>query len=241
MSDEQLMLEEDVENDARGVQQNYETEEAVEEVNVIDLIQEEVGRKLNEVVNAQETQIAEAAVEIAKPVKQILNRGLIIVAVTFVIAIAALIFSIAKTDLTIGQGELFVESGIVNEMLGNLIRNDLAAKIPDEINIRDISIRVVLYGHDAENYYRVSHISDSDSVSAEIVFFPQESVEAFARNCRAMLDVMAEQSVVYDKISFVGEDRRTIIHADLSGRFSLGLSVEEIMDITFYFGEIDNE
>jgi len=175
-------------------------------------------------------------------------RIIFAVAVTaIVLSVAALVFSIAKTDLKIGQGELFVKSGVVNEMLGNLIRNDLAARAPDDVDIREINIQVVLYGGDAEDserYSKVADIGDTDSISAEVVFFPQENIADFAHDCRAILDVMKEQAqeqgIVYEQISFVAKDALTSINAELSGRFSMDISVKEIAAISFYFGEIDN-
>lgn len=160
------------------------------------------------------------------------------------VSVAALIFSISKTNLVIGQGELYVQGGVVNELLGNLIRNDLAENVPENVNVRKITIKVTLYGVDGSEdedyslYSKVSDISDSDSVEAEIVFFPQNSVRDFAEDCRKMLDVMSDGEIVYDKILFMGENRSTSITAELSGRFSMNATVEDIMDITFYF--IDN-
>ncbi|MCL1788781.1 MAG: hypothetical protein FWG33_00300 [Oscillospiraceae bacterium] len=217
-----------------------------QEVMVDEIIEDEIVEEVNiaALVAEEESEIpSETAANPPETVKRKISFGLIFALAAVVIATAALIFSLAKTDLTIGQGELFVQGGIVNELLGNLIRNDLAAKVPEEVNVRGINIKVILYGSDESEtarYAKVSDIGESDSVSAEIVFFPQESVEAFARDCRAMLDIMTESDIVYDEISFLGEDRRTAIHADLSGRFSMDISIEEIMDITFYFGEVDN-
>jgi hypothetical protein len=167
------------------------------------------------------------------------NYQVVISALALLLSIAALIISFAKTDLAIGQGELYVKSGIVNELLGNLIRNDIAKKIPSGINIKEINIQVILYGNDGENYSKVSDITDSDSVSAEIIFLPKGNVENFATDCRAVLDVMAAQDVVYDKITFVSKDSFTNIKAELSGRFAMDISVKDLIAITYYFGEVE--
>ena len=205
-----------------------------------------------EIITPEETEVTERVDVLAlaraetnsapppKKAKGAFSFSLLFAIVALVFATVALVFSVAKTNLIIGQGELYVQDGVVNELLGNLIRNDLSSKIPSEVNVREINIKVTLYGNSSENYSKVSDITDSDSVFAEIVFFPQGSVEAFARDCRAMLDVMTTSGVIYDEIIFIGEDRSTSITAKLSGRLSADITVEEIMDVTFYFGEIDN-
>ncbi|MCL2071037.1 MAG: hypothetical protein FWH07_02250 [Oscillospiraceae bacterium] len=223
-----------------------EVDDEVEEVVEIEGIADEVDSVSEPEEITEEVDVVELAEQAIQP-ELVVSRNsplaLILAIVSIAIALAALIFSVIKTELTIGQGELFVESGVVNEMLGNLIRNDLSEKIPDNVSVRDINIRVVLFGRTESDYShspysKVSDIGESDSVFAQVVFFPQESVEAFARDCRAVLDIMAESGVIYDEILFTGEDRSTAIHAEISGRFSADISVEQIMDITFYFGEI---
>jgi hypothetical protein len=157
------------------------------------------------------------------------------------LSIAALVFAVSRTELTIGQGQLYIEDASVNEMLGNLLQNDLAAAIPNSVGVRDISVRVEIHGGSEPT--RVSDIcSDVDRVTAQVVFFPQRSVAEFAADVRRVLDVMLAQSrqhdFEYDEIEFVARDTLTNIRATLSARLSPAITAEQIASITYYFGEI---
>jgi len=235
MQEEQLKIEEkvEIEEPITELPEESSTEDVVGEIEVVNV---------EKLITEEDAGHDVLGVPQEEPTKPKLPLTLILTITSLAIAIAALIFSIAKTDLKIGQGELYVQSGVVNEMLGNLIRNDLAARLNTSnraLNIREIDIKVVLYGENAESYSQVSNISETDSVSAEIVFFPQGNIEEFAEDCRKVLGIMAQQEVAYDKIMFKAEDALTSVKAELSGKFSMNISVEEIMAITFYFGEIE--
>jgi hypothetical protein len=158
------------------------------------------------------------------------------------ISLIALVVSLARTELTIGQGQLYIEDASVNRMLGNLLQNDLGRLVPNSVGVREINVRVEIHSG-AEDITRVSDISDVDTVTAEVVFFPQGSVAEFAADVRRVLDIMAEQSevhgFVYDEIRFVARDTLTNISVTVSGRFTPNITVAEIAAITDYFGEID--
>ena len=92
--DEQLEITEDTDD---------LSEEITEEVNVLDLVD-----------NAG----SDAHITFPQPEKVVVRKfpvNLVLIIISLAISIAALVFSLAKTDLTIGQGELFVESGVINE------------------------------------------------------------------------------------------------------------------------------
>ena len=248
------MPEEQVKTDIKETEtiENAEAIKAVEEIpeavseaedvydinDISDINVEEVN--VEALAAAEEEEESESQPEIV--VSRKIPYNLIISISALVIALVAFIFSMVKTELTIGQGKLIVEGGIVNEMLSNMIRNDLDLRIKagstgaSRVRLRDINIQVVLYGYN--DYMRVSDIKDTDKVSAEIVFFPQESVERFAEDCHAVLGVMKQSEVEYDEITFIATDTLTEIYAVVSGRYSMDISVEEIMDITIYFGEV---
>jgi hypothetical protein len=228
--------------------------ERVNEDDEIEIQEEVVEVNVEELVRELESQHGEVATRFVK-FEEIVSQSsevdklkfkinFILASICIAVAVAALIVSLAKTELTIGQGELYVEGGVVNEMLGNLIRNDLAARLPREVNVRDVKIKVVLYGgENSESYSKVSDIGDTDTVSAEVMLMPRDGIMAFSEDVRIVLDVMqaqsAEQGIVYDEIMFVAEDALTRVHAELSGRFSMDISVDEIAAITYYFGDVD--
>jgi len=159
-------------------------------------------------------------------------------AVALIVSVASIFLSLAKTDLTIGQGELYIESGSVNRKLENLLRDDLA-KQTTSLRIRNITITIQLNGNDMEVYQRVSDIGAGDSVSAHIEFHPQAGLSQFAGDCRTVLDVMAEQGVTYDDIIFTAESNFIRMRAEINGRFDMDITENELMNITYYFGDID--
>jgi hypothetical protein len=130
---------------------------------------------------------------------------------SLIIAVAALIVAIMAMNR---------EPNLVVDMSGasDPLKTELVAKLPEDINVRNINIS-----------------STADSVRAQIVFFPQGSIEEFAGDCRRVLDIMKQQNVVYDEISFMATDSLSNIFADLSGRFSMDITVDEIIAITYYF------
>jgi hypothetical protein len=135
-------------------------------------------------------------------------------AAAFAVALIALIIAI----VAVGQGDPYEEKPRSESSL----RNELARKLPDELNVRNITV-----------------LSGSDGVTAEVVFFPQTDIRGFARDCRAVLNVMATQNVTYDEIVFTAVDSFTNIRAELSGRFSMDISIDEIIAITHFFGIIE--
>ncbi|MDR0222958.1 MAG: hypothetical protein LBI38_05445 [Oscillospiraceae bacterium] len=166
-----------------------------------------------------------------------INGGGAVLAV--IIAAVALAVSLAKTELTIAQGELFVESGSVNKRLENLIKDDIAKKLPGNLKLRDISVTVELNGENLSDYRGVSSMGAADGVSATVVFIPQESVSRFAEDCRAVLDVMKGQGLAYDDVVFTAEDSFTKIRVKLNGRFNMDISKDDIIRLTYYFGSVD--
>jgi 2,3-bisphosphoglycerate-independent phosphoglycerate mutase len=167
------------------------------------------------------------------------NGGGAVLAV--IIAVLALAVSLAKTDLTITRGELFVESGSVNKRLENIISDDLSRKIPRTVKMRNINVTVRLNGGSPDDYTGVSNIGAGDSVDILIVFIPQESVTRFAEDCRVVLDAMREQDLTYNAITFAAEDSFTKIRVELNGRFNMDISANEIAGLTRYFGQVGVE
>jgi len=132
-----------------------------------------------------------------------------------IIAIIALVAAI----IGFNQADEFAERPRSESSL----RNELSRKIPDDVRVRNITV-----------------LSTDDSVTATITFFPQSSIYNFAADCRAVLDVMKSQNAVYDEILFIAEDAFTKIRAEVSGRFSMDITVEEIVKITHYFGLVED-
>lgn len=222
-----------------GVNQTVLTDEIAEKVDV-----EALAAKQN-LVHERET--------VPKPVPKKSVADLLLKHLTFeratmiaafVLSIVALTVSLARTELTIGQGHLFLEDASVNKMLGNLLQNDLGRQIPDNVNLRELSVRVEIHCDENESGpSKVSDIGDADVVTAEVVFMPQTRIVDFAEDVRSVLDVMLEQSAKhefeYDTIVFSARDTLTNMEVTLSGRYSKSITTEEIAALTYYFGEID--
>ncbi|MCL1881420.1 MAG: hypothetical protein FWF76_04510 [Oscillospiraceae bacterium] len=216
-----------------------------------------IGEKLNkndtfEVRFAREDNEAREALELKKQnsfkgrlIRNLKNWQTLVSLVAVALSTVAMIFALANTRLTIGQGQLYVEDGSVNQMLGNLIGRDLNRLLTDDVNLQEINVRVEIHGsEDSNSLTSVSNIdADTDNVTAEIVFFPQNSIAEFAEDVYVVLQVMNEQAAyqgfVYDNITFVARDTLTHIQAVVSGRLSEEITVEEIITITRFFGEIE--
>jgi hypothetical protein len=161
--------------------------------------------------------------------------------VALIFSTVALVVSLARTELTIGQGQLYVEDGSVNAMLGNLIESELSGHVHRDLGVRQINIRVEIHG-EGETPARVSDITAADRVTAQVQFFVQESIADFARDAHAVLKIMLEQmerqGFVYDEIVFTAQNPFTHMTAALSGRFAQSVTAGDIAAITYYFGEI---
>jgi hypothetical protein len=220
-------------------EENKTYSDTVEQVDVYDLFD----AKADETILEPESRLV-----FADRILNLLTIERILPVTALLISIIALTFALGRTELTIGQGDLFIEDASVNQMLGNLLESDLSRRLSGEIEIREINIRVEIHcTADPENPDAPRSVSDINSevdrVTAELLFFPQSSVADFAADVREVLDAIAEQSqqhgFVYDEIVFTARDMLTNITATASGRHSLDITVAQIAAITFYFGEID--
>ncbi|MCL2036721.1 MAG: hypothetical protein FWG83_04965 [Oscillospiraceae bacterium] len=224
------LLAEGVEAVATLKEKENEKEEISEEINVLELIQSEIQEEEQETIQL----VPKTFLGLVKELKQ--HRQLLLSLFALVIAIIALAVAIGNSGRNFDLPE---EGGTANEMLGNLIRNELAAGIPDDVNLREVNVQVIIHGRDGKHYSRIRDIRDTDRVSAKIVFFPQENIHDFAQDCRKVLDVMKEQNVVYDEISFASQNAFTNISAELSGRFTIDITVDELISITYYHGRVE--
>jgi hypothetical protein len=206
---EQLTVNEELTQDTTEEVTEETTEEITEEVNVEDLIREETDSQLESVATRKFPKI---------------TAERLFIAASLVISILSLTLYARRPEPASWQRSIIVEENEAYSEFGNLIHNELAFELGDKVNLRRINIRI---------------IDAIDKVSAEIVFFPQESIRSFAQDCRTVLDVMSRQDLIYDEITFIAQDTLTHIRADLSGVFNMDITVEEIMAITFYFGEIE--
>jgi hypothetical protein len=198
-------------------------DELTELIESADELIEEMTEELTEEVDVSELARDESEVKsesavklgaITEKLRLNLNWQQYVSVAALIIAVTALIFAVTGR----GAEQVREEKG----SSAHHLRNELAEMIPPSVNLRNIYIT-----------------SYSDRVTAEILFFPQRRIESFALDVRTVLDAMLFQDVVYDEIVFRAEDSLNYIRADLSGRFSMDISVEEIIAITVYAAEIE--
>ncbi|MCL1866560.1 MAG: hypothetical protein FWF82_04050 [Oscillospiraceae bacterium] len=212
---------------------NEVIEEITEKINVLDLLDDESEKEHENFGNGVKVSVLLNRFTVSN------NLLLILTSLSLIIAIVAVVMSVNANRFTSDNGDVPVKGGMVYEQLGNVIRNELAVLIPDKVRIREIKVKVVIYGDESVRYGSVRDIRESDSVSAEIVFFPQKDVESFAEDCRAVLDAMMLQDLVYDSITFSAKNVYTSIKAELSGRFGMDISVKDLKSITYYYGQTE--
>jgi len=165
-------------------------------------------------------------------------------ALALVLAAIALIVAVKtpRSVYIIEEADGAVSGTVVNDRLETLIRKGIAENVPETVRIKDVEITVELFGGEPERkIVDLSDLREEDRVTAKVALYPKESVFFFARDCRAVLDAMAQTGVIFDGIEFSAEDMYSSYSVSVNGRFRPDITVEELTKDVFYFGNVKLE
>ncbi|MCL2634772.1 MAG: hypothetical protein FWD34_09705 [Oscillospiraceae bacterium] len=218
------------------------------ELNEIIESTDELIEELNEEISVLELiEITEPEPQVSRPQFSIMRYYRLIVlaaiALSLILSITALITAInsSNTVYISEDGQVTTIGGNTQKRFENSIKSELSGKIPNDIRVKDIVITVELNGRDLSRYKRLTDLEEGDRIIVSVEFIPQRSVAQFAKDCRAVLDIMEAQGIEYDDITFFSEGAYTKMRVDFNGKFRMDITEEELISLTYYFGEIEDD
>lgn len=149
-----------------------------------------------------------------------------IVIFTFLVSLVSLATSTEYND------RYYAEKRIENEIGAQFFEY-----LGTDANIKSVDIDLEIENTDVSGYKTADDIKNTDSLFIKVNFeTSQRSVMQFASDCHEILGQLAETDYLFKTITFEADDNINHFSAELDGMYQLDLTVQQIMQITNFFG-----
>ena len=151
---------------------------------------------------------------------------------TFSLVIVTGIMSNISVNNSVTGGERYY----AEERLQNMLNREISHAMPLD-NIKNVSIKIHLYGDNPAAYETIKDLEDSDVIDLEITYInAQMTMQEYAQNCRRILDVLSTMPYNFGVVAFTANDDINSYRMEIDWLYQSAFSTTELVPLINYFG-----
>ena len=140
--------------------------------------------------------------------------------------------SIISVNNSVTGGERYY----AEERLENMLNREISHAMPLD-NVKNVDIKIHLYGDDPAVYETIKDLEDSDVIDLEITYIDaQMTMHEYAQNCRRIMDVLSTMPYNFGIVSFTANDDINSYRMEINWLYQSDFSTTELVPLINYFG-----
>lgn len=142
------------------------------------------------------------------------------------------IMSIISVNNSVTGGERYY----AEERLQNMLNREISHAMPLD-NVKNVDIKIHLYGDDPAAYETIKDLEDSDVIDLEITYInAQMTMQEYAQNCRRIMDVLSTMPYNFGIVAFTANDDINSYRMEINWLYQSDFRTSELVPLINYFG-----
>jgi len=154
------------------------------------------------------------------------------IVLTIFLVVVTGVMSIISVNNSVTGGERYY----AEERLENMLNREISHAMPLD-NVKNVDIKIHLYGDDPAVYETIKDLEDSDVIDLEITYIDaQMTMHEYAQNCRRIMDVLSTMPYNFGIVSFTANDDINSYRMEINWLYQSDFSTTELVPLINYFG-----
>ncbi len=151
---------------------------------------------------------------------------------TVLLIAVSFIMSVISVNNSVTGGERYY----AEERLQNMLERQMSIEFSEKL-VKDVDIKIHLYGDDPSDYENIKDLKDSDVIDLEIHYIDaQVTMYEFASNCRKLMDGLLKMPYNFGTVKFIANDDINSFTMDVNWLYQSDFAATELIPLINYFG-----